>query len=303
MAKLNVVLILLSWFVLISCNPVTNNEVDQIKREYVILFGIDGLSPIGIQNANTPVIDSLVAHGSWSMDARAVSPTISSPNWASILNGTTPDKHGILTNSWLPGERTESEIKTEYGFFPTIFYEIKKENPSSRTAAVYHWNGLGNLIEDGMADFSQHYSTSRQTVEAAAQLYTTLKPNLLYLHIDQVDAALHRFGFLSDEYIHAVESADSDLGRLMFELKKLNLNQKIVIIITSDHGGKDFGHGGNSKEEREVPFIMAGMGIKQNYELKRIIHVHDIPVTIGSLLGLKPKNYHTGYPINDAIIN
>lgn len=287
----------------IGCTSVTNSDDESIKREYVILFGIDGLSPIGIKEAYTPVLDSLILHGSWSMDARAVSPTISSPNWASILNGTIPELHGIQTNAWLPGGRTDTEVKSEFGFFPTIFYDFKKEKPSIKTAAIYHWKGFGNLIEEGIADISKHYPTSTQTVTAAASLYHTLKPNLLYVHIDQVDAALHRYGFMSSEYLDAVESADSDLGLLMFELKSLGINDEIVIMITSDHGGKDFGHGGDTKEEREVPFIISGAGIKQNYKISRIVFAQDIPVTISEILGFKAETYRTGYPIQEANLN
>ena len=83
----------------------------------------------------------------------------------------------------------------------------------------------------------------------------------------------------------------------------MGINDEIVIMITSDHGGRDFGHGGDTKEEREVPFIISGAGIKQNYKINRIVFAQDIPVTISEILGFKPKSYRTGYPINDANLN
>jgi arylsulfatase A-like enzyme len=108
---------------------------------------------------------------------------------------------------------------------------------------------------------------------------------------------------MTDAYISAVESADQDLGKLMQELIRLELNDEIVIVVTSDHGGKDFGHGGESKEEKEVPFIISGPGIKQNYEISRIVYAHDIPVTVTKILGYKAKSYHTGYPITEVEFN
>lgn len=56
------------------------------------------MSPAGIAQADTPVLDSLMAVGAWTMHARGVMPTSSSPNWASMIMGAGPEWHGITTN-------------------------------------------------------------------------------------------------------------------------------------------------------------------------------------------------------------
>ena len=55
--------------------------------EHVVMIGLDGFSPDGIRNANTPVLDQLMATGAYTLRARGVMPTSSGPNWASILMG------------------------------------------------------------------------------------------------------------------------------------------------------------------------------------------------------------------------
>ena len=68
--------------------------------EHVIIIGIDGMSPDGIKNAKTPVMDNLMKNGSFTMHARNVLPTSSSPNWASMIMGAGPEQHGITSNKW-----------------------------------------------------------------------------------------------------------------------------------------------------------------------------------------------------------
>lgn len=58
--------------------------------KHVLLIGLDGVSPEGFQYASTPVMDDLISKGCLSLKTRAVLPTVSAPNWATILWGTGP---------------------------------------------------------------------------------------------------------------------------------------------------------------------------------------------------------------------
>ncbi len=63
--------------------------------KYVVVIGIDGLSPDGLQNAVTPTIDMMIAEGASTMNARSVLPTSSSTNWMSMISGSGPEQHGV----------------------------------------------------------------------------------------------------------------------------------------------------------------------------------------------------------------
>ena len=68
-------------------------------RHFVVV-GCDGMSPDGIEHSKTPVMHGLMEHGSFTLHARAVMPTVSSPNWASMIMGAGPEQHGITSNEW-----------------------------------------------------------------------------------------------------------------------------------------------------------------------------------------------------------
>ncbi len=71
--------------------------------EHVVVIGVDGLGPVGIEQASTPHMDALIAAGAHSFTARGVMPTSSAPNWASMIMGAGPEQHGIVSNPpWLP---------------------------------------------------------------------------------------------------------------------------------------------------------------------------------------------------------
>ena len=63
-------------------NPAVVNGV-----EHVVIIGCDGLSPDGIVKAKTPHQDDLMKRGAFTLHARGVLPTDSSPNWASMITG------------------------------------------------------------------------------------------------------------------------------------------------------------------------------------------------------------------------
>ena len=65
---------------------------------HVVVIGFDGLNPDGIEHAATPVMHGMMKRGAYTLHARAVIPTVSSPNWASMIMGAGPADHGVTTN-------------------------------------------------------------------------------------------------------------------------------------------------------------------------------------------------------------
>ena len=58
-----------------------------------------------------------------------------------------------------------------------------------------------------------------------------------------------------------------------------NSAESTTIIVSSDHGGKGKGHGGNSMAEIEIPWIAAGAGVKEGYEVQSPVNTYDTPAT------------------------
>ena len=95
----------------------------QGKIKHVIIIGVDGMSPDGVMKAQSPNMDSLMAHGSHSFECKAQLPTVSSPNWASIIMGVPPVAHGIWSNKWQVKDIKDSVYCNgkKGHIFPTIF--------------------------------------------------------------------------------------------------------------------------------------------------------------------------------------
>ena len=110
---------------------------------HVVVIGIDGLSPDGIRKAATPQLHQLMKTGASTLHARAVMPTVSSPNWASMIMGAGPEQHGVTTNDWEPDKFNISPTAVGAGGkFPTIFSLLRSQRPTAKIACYHDWEGF-----------------------------------------------------------------------------------------------------------------------------------------------------------------
>jgi predicted AlkP superfamily pyrophosphatase or phosphodiesterase len=272
-------------------------------HKHIVVIGIDGLGAKGVKEANTPVLDSLMKVGAYSLQAKSVIPTVSSPNWASILMGATPEEHGITSNAW---KRKDIEEKTYCGgkkgeTFPTIFKVIRQQYAEADLACFHDWDDFGRLVEQGVPSMIAATKGEDKTLIEAQSYILANKPLFTFIHLDHVDHAGHEFSWESKEYIKAVEKADSMIGQVVQSLSKAKIIEDVVLIIVSDHGGKGKGHGKLSIEELTIPFIIAGKGIKKNTEITQKVSNADVAPTIAYLLGCKVPSCWTGKAIREAV--
>ena len=267
----------------------------------VVMFGVDGMSPDGVRNANTPNMHRMMREGSYTMHDRSVLPTSSSPNWASMICGAGPDRHGVTSNSW---ERNDDGIAPvaigDEGIFPTIFSVVRHGKPDAEIGVIHDWDGLARLVEATKVNYIKHEDGPYNTVSEAIRYATEKKPDFLFLHLDNVDGAGHGKGHGSPEYYQSVALADSLLGALMDAYKKAGLYDQTIFIVTADHGGIGHGHGGESMAEMEIPFILAGPSIKKGYEIKGPVFQYDNAATIAYVWHLPTPNAWIGRPVKSA---
>jgi predicted AlkP superfamily pyrophosphatase or phosphodiesterase len=269
----------------------------QSMAKHFIVIGIDGMSPDGIRQANTPEIDKLIRDGASTMYARAVLSTSSSQNWASMVMGAGPEQHGITSNGW---ERNEAPfppvVAGPEGIFPTIFCELRKQNPDAEIGIIYDWDGFGRLCEKTCINYVVDADGEDKTTTIAEAYIKKSKPNYLFIHIDNVDDAGHGSGHGSKAYYKAVEKADSLIGRIIQALADAKILEESVILVTADHGGKGHGHGGESLEELEIPFILYGKNVKKGKEIKHPVYQYDNAATAVFVLGITPPYAWIGRP-------
>lgn len=268
--------------------------------EHVLVIGVDGMSPDGIRQAATPHLDALIERGAATMHARAVLPTSSSPNWASMLMGAGPEQHGITSNAWTLAAHTLAPTTTVGdGRFPTIFHLLREQRPDAYSAAVYDWGGFGRLFDHSDVDVASDADGPVATTEAAAEQLRRYRPALTFVHLDHVDHAGHAHGHGTAAYYAAVEAADAYIGQMLAALDDAGMAAATLVIVTSDHGGRGYGHGGDSLEEIEIPWIAAGPGVMPQ-TLTVPIDTYDTAATVAYALGLTPPVVWIARPVTEA---
>lgn len=268
---------------------------------HVIIVGIDGMSPDGIINSETPVMDQLMKDGAYTMHARNVLPTSSSPNWASMIMGAGPEQHGITSNEWQPDKHElPAVVESEPNIFPTIFWLIKQNDPKAECGAIYQWKDFGRLFEKSTVDKDETYLNENKVADKAAEYIMDKKPKFLFVHIDHVDGAGHKFGHGSEMYYGGVAKADQLIGKIVMAIESAGIADETLIIISADHGGKDKSHGGESLGEVEIPIILSGPQVKEGFEISDPSNIYDIAATAAYVLNLKTPYAWIGRPIKSA---
>ena len=293
------------FLLLTACSQAPQEQRSPIKR--VIVIGIDGMSPDGIANSPTPVMDSVVQQGASTMTARGVLPTSSSPNWKSMISGSDTEQHGVTSNKWqkdnfvLPGA-----TKGMDDIYPTIFGILRQQRPESKMGAIYDWKGFGRLVEQSALDYDSYKATGKEeltedeTADLAVNYIQSEKPDLLFVHFDHVDHAGHQHEHGSTKYYESVTKADTLIGKLLKASKAAGTYDETLFIISSDHGGVGKKHGGETLAEIEIPFMLLGPGVKQGYQIPHQVMTYDNAATVAYAFELETPYAWIGRPVKSA---
>ncbi|PJJ07816.1 PA14 domain-containing protein [Flavobacterium sp. 1] len=292
-------IIIIAIFSLWSCFSQNKKDFSGIK--HVVIIGFDGLSPNGIENAETPNFDKLIKEGASTMHARSVLPSSSSTNWASMIMGVGPEQHGITSNDWEKNNFIlPAVVQGEDFLFPTIFRLIHIQVKNAEIGAIYHWSGFGRLFEKNAVTYDINPETEDETALKASAYIKSKQPIFTFVHFDHVDHAGHEYGHGSPEYYKAVEKADALLGQVMQAITSSAMANETVVIVSADHGGLGKGHGGESLQEVEIPFIVWGKSVKKNYTIDYPVYQYDNAATVAFALGLKMPMACIGRPVKNA---
>jgi hypothetical protein len=269
---------------------------------HIVIIGVDGMSPDGVNKAITPVMDSLMNNGSYTLQARGVLPTSSSSNWASMIMGAGPEQHGITSNGWQPDDYSLPAVTSgTEEIFPTIFGLIRQQKPAAEIGAIYNWEDFGRLFEKSAVNYNVHGKTEKETAMLASTYIREKKPLFTFVHFDHVDHAGHEAGHGTAAYYQAVALADSLMGQIIQATKQAGIIEETVFIISADHGGVGKGHGGETLAEIQIPFIVCGKGIKKGYQIKHPVYTYDNAATVAFLLGLETPYAWIGKPVKSIV--
>ncbi len=226
-----------------------------LQNRKVLIIGIDGTRSDAFQQANTPHIDALLANSTYSYDSWHTGITWSGPSWTTILTGVQWNKHLVTSNSF-----TNHDF-VNYPPFPTLAKQIY---PNLNCSIVAEWDPLvDNITNAGWNHAVKVPDTGNwPTADSAVAELQNPDIDLLFAYFDKVDVTGHTTTFSPSNplYISAIQDVDSAVGRVLNALhaRPTYSSENWLILVVTDHGGKNFGHGGNSNEERHIWWMANG---------------------------------------------
>ena len=226
------------------------------NNKKVLIIGIDGCRPDALQIANTPNLDNLISNGIYSPDALNDDITISGPGWSANLCGVWSNKHQVTDNTF---------FGDNYLNYPPVTKYIDDQSSNFHTVSICNWNPINDYIIGNYADFKLNVSSDQDVSDQASNYLSLNDPDFMFLHFDDVDHAGHSYGFSPNipEYISAIEGVDFYIGPIIQAISQRPnyTNEDWLILVTTDHGGLGYSHGGNSMEEENVFVIASGNSI------------------------------------------
>ena len=124
------------------------------KAKHVVLIGLDGWGAYSVRKADPttiPNIRKVMERGAWTLRDRAVLPSSSAINWATMFMGVPTEIHGYTNwNSKKP--EIKPNVTNERGIQPTIFSELRRQRPDARIEAFVEWDVYEFLMDKAILD-------------------------------------------------------------------------------------------------------------------------------------------------------
>lgn len=242
----------------------------------VILISIDGVRPDALTNSK--YLDKLKAISAYSLKGKTAFPPVTLPCHVSMFHGVEPSRHGTTTNIYAP------QVRPINGLCEVLSMAGKT------CASFFSWNELRDLTKPASLIKCDYVSGEHYGFEYANEY--VMKSSIAYLKENPVDFAFvyfgfpdeagHQIGWMSEKYFYAIEHSLS----CVFEVINA-LSSEYDIIITSDHGGHDRGHGDNIPEDMTIPLFIISENYGKGVEINDYCII-DIPKTIANMLGVTP---------------
>jgi predicted AlkP superfamily pyrophosphatase or phosphodiesterase len=258
------------------------------------VVSIDGLRPDAITTYGAATLQRLMREGSYTLSASTINPSKTLPSHTSMLTGQPPERHGVLWNTVATADADSIDL-------PNIFSVARAHGYS--TAAFFSKAKFQPLQIEGTLDYSQAPGgwfgrwSSERTISDVARYLGRARPNVLFVHLTDPDAAGHGAGWMTSEYGRAVVEADRALGRLISLAERAYGPGNFFLIVTADHGGHGTGHGSDDPRDVTIPWIAWGKGVKPGMLTQSRVSTMDTAATVLWLLAIAEPSDWAGDPV------
>lgn len=281
-----------------SLNAQPSNSVKK-----VLLIGIDGLRSDALQKAATPNLDQLASDGIIDYGTSVISTevtksdTVSGPGWTTFLTGTWADQHGVIDNSFDGRNRDAA---------PHCFRIAKGARPNLRTASFVNWIPINTFVTTdadinvGVLAPAKAEHPDEKDYAAADVRVATMAIDVLandpvdfaFTYFGAVDETGHAQGFHPSvpAYVAQIETVDGYVGKLIKAIRsrKSHAQEDWLIIVSTDHGGEGFGHGGGRQKPivRTAPMLVSGNAAARGDDVDRPTATVDVVAVAMTHLGI-----------------
>lgn len=246
-----------------------------MKSEYVIVISFDAVSCEDLEVlSKLPNFSRVIKEGALIKNVESIYPSLTYPAHATIVTGKYPKNHGIINNTV---RDFKSDNPEWYWYRKSIkgdtIYDIAEKNGlktcsilwpiSGRSKITYNMPEIcctrsyeNQIIKSALAGslvyqikMNKRFGYLRQGIkqpyldnfamEVAKKTIREEKPNLLLLHLVDVDSQKHIYGSKSKEVRKALERHDKRLGEIIEVLKFSGIYNESTIIALGDHSQLD----------------------------------------------------------------
>jgi predicted AlkP superfamily pyrophosphatase or phosphodiesterase len=239
----------------------------------VVLVSVDGMMPAYYLQADglglkIPNLRALLAEGAHAEGVTSVMPSVTFPSHTTMISGVSPARHGIANNSIFD---PDGSLGGGWYFYyddikvPTLF--SKARAAGLKVGAVTWPVTAGAPIELNLPDMypvpnvreAKNLLALTRTGDKPGLLGDLLtpagvlnmrdelrgkvavrflgeKPDLLAVHLLELDEAQHKHGPRSPEALATLEHLDAVIGTLLDELRASGRWDETTVVVLSDHG-------------------------------------------------------------------
>lgn len=279
-----------------SITPQIDPAAARRDAPYLILISIDGFRFDYLDRFPSPALQRIAANGIRAESLRPVWPTLTFPNHYSIATGLYPAEHGIIANDFMNEQRDGWYHYKERGTVQDgRWYHgepiwVAAERAGIGSAAFYFVGTEAPV--DGISpsdwrpfDASVPGDVRIEQALAWLELPAELRPHVITLYFEHVDATSHYYGPATPQTVAAIRRVDHWIGELLDGIDASPLAGRITVAVVSDHG-----QGVYRKDE---PLILSDFMSLDNMEI-----IDSGPVSLLYLADRSPQQTRT---IRDAI--
>jgi len=218
----------------------------QSRSSTVVLIGLDGFHPSYLERPQSQHLRALAETGVRARALVPVFPTLTFPNFYSMATGLYPEHHGIVSNTMVDSTLGRFSLRDKavagdprwWGGEPIWVTAVRQD----KRAATYFWPGSDVAIGGVRPIWYKLFDASVPNADRVTQVLDWLSlpadraPSLITVYFGDVDDAGHGFGPDAPETDAAIARVDSAVGAIMHGVKQRGMEERVNLVVVSDHG-------------------------------------------------------------------